>query len=112
MKEYKMTIDGIELEFSKEELDEICIHQTSGEIPKYTQEKGLYFEKYTPSQEEINEQRKSEIKAELSKLSEDIIQSQVGEIVPNIEERKTRFISLHNELRVLEGKEPRKTYSI
>ncbi len=107
MKEYKMIIDGIELEFSKEELDEICIHQTSGEIPKYTQEKGLYFEKYTPSQEDIREQRKSKIRVELSKLSEDIIQSQAGEIVPNIEERKTRFIALHNELRVLEGKEPR-----
>lgn len=54
----------------------------------------------------------NELKTELSKLSEDIIQSQVGEIVPNIEERKTRFIALHNELRVLEGKEPRKTYGI
>lgn len=107
MKEYKMTIDGIELEFSKEELDEICIHQASGEIPKYTQEKGLYFEKYIPTQDEINEQKKYELKTELSKLSEDIIQSQAGEIVPNIEERKAQFISLHNELRVLEGKEPR-----
>lgn len=107
MKEYKMTIDGIELEFSKEELDEICIHQANGEVPKCNEYRGLYFEKYIPTQEEINEQRKSEIKAELSKLSEDIIQSQVGEIVPNIEERKTRFIALHNELRVLEGKETR-----
>lgn len=107
MKEYKMIIDGIELEFSKEELDEICIHQASGEIPKYTQEKGLYFEKYTPTQEDIREQRKSELKAELSKLSEDIIQAQAGEVVPNIEERKARFITLHNELRELEGKEPR-----
>lgn len=107
MKEYKMTIDGIELEFAKEELDEICLKQSNGLIPRYTQDKGLYFEKYTPTQEEINEQRKYELKVELSKLSEDIIQSQLGEIVPNIEERKARFISLHNELRVLEGKEPR-----
>lgn len=65
------------------------------------------YEELIAKQNKINE-----LKAELSKLSEDIIQSQVGEIVPNIEERKTRFIALHNELRSLEGKEPRKTYSI
>lgn len=54
----------------------------------------------------------NKLKTELSKLSEDIIQAQVGEIVPNIEERKARFITLHNELRALEDKEPRKTYNI
>lgn len=30
-----------------------------------------------------------------------------GEVVPNIEQRKQQFIEYHNELRVLEGKEPR-----
>lgn len=68
---------------------------------------------YEPTKEEIaQQQRKAEIKTRLTQLTEDIVQSQAGEIVPNIEERKARFISLHNELRSLEGKEPRKTYSI
>lgn len=51
--------------------------------------------------------KKNEIKAELSKLSEDIIQYSAGEQVPDIEKRKAEFIELHNELRILEGKEPR-----
>ena len=54
-----------------------------------------------------NAQRKSEIKARLHSLSEDMIQHEAGEIVPNYEERKAEFIRLHNELRVLEGKTPR-----
>ena len=31
-----------------------------------------------------------------------------NEVVPNIEERKAEFVTLHNELRVLLGKEQRK----
>lgn len=49
----------------------------------------------------------NELKTELSKLSEDIIQYSAGEQVPDIEKRKTEFIELHNELRILEGKKPR-----
>lgn len=53
--------------------------------------------------------RISEIKRQLTKLSEDMIQEAVGEVVPNITDKKAQFITLHNELRVLEGKEPRTT---
>ena len=35
------------------------------------------------------------------------MQSLVGEVVPDIESRRAEFVALHNELRVLEGKEPR-----
>lgn len=107
MKEYKMIIDGIELEFSKEELDEICLQQSNGLIPKYTQDKGLYFEKYIPTKEEINQNKTDELKLELQKLSEDIIQHICGEDIPDIQDRMSKFIAIHNEVRILEGKEPR-----
>lgn len=48
----------------------------------------------------------------LAQLSQDLIQAYVGEIVPNLVERKAEFIALHNELRVLEGKEPREVEEI
>lgn len=53
------------------------------------------------------QKRISETKARLTALSEDIVQDLAGEVVPNVEERKAEFISLHNELRVLTGLEPR-----
>lgn len=45
-----------------------------------------------------------ENKQMLSKLTEDIVQYIVGEDVPNIEERKSEFIRIHNEVREYEGK--------
>lgn len=49
----------------------------------------------------------SENKIRLSMLSQDIIQALAGETVPELSERKEEFIQLHNEVRILEGKEPR-----
>lgn len=49
----------------------------------------------------------NEKKARIKQLSEDIIQYIVGEHIPDIEDRKLEFITLHNEVRVLEGKKPR-----
>lgn len=62
------------------------------------------YSPYVPSAEE---QKINVINARLFSLSQDIIQVQVGEIIPDINERKQEFIRLHNELRVLLGKEPR-----
>ena len=66
---------------------------------------------YVPTQEELDmtkkEQRKAEIKTRLNQLSEDIVQHQAGEIVPDYPSRLEEFRNLHNELRQLEGKEPR-----
>lgn len=58
---------------------------------------------------ELNERERRRIFIEerLRALTEDIVQSFVGEVVPDIEERRAEFVALHNELRVLEGKEPR-----
>lgn len=51
--------------------------------------------------------RISEIKPRLSQLSQDLIQAQAGAVFEDLEERKVEFQTLHNELRVLLGKEPR-----
>ena len=51
--------------------------------------------------------RIGEIKRRLRALSEDLVQVLAGEEIPDIEERRAEFVALHNELRVLEGKEPR-----
>lgn len=58
-----------------------------------------------------DEKKIQELKQRLIKLNEDIIQDYIGEIVPDIETRKAEFISKHNELRVLLGKEERATKS-
>lgn len=60
----------------------------------------------------VNRLRAVELKTLLIALTEDIVQSLAGEVVPNIERRKQLFIEYHNELRVLEGKEPRESNEI
>lgn len=67
---------------------------------------------YVPyTQEELtkirNNQRIEYIKERLLALSEDFIQAQLGAQFDDYDERKAEFISLHNELRQLLGKEPR-----
>ena len=58
--------------------------------------------------EEFKKQERIEfIKRRLDELTKDFIQEMLGAVIPNIEEKEAEFISLHNELRELEGKEPR-----
>lgn len=59
------------------------------------------------SQEELNEQRKFEIRERLNQLSQDFIQAMAGAEFKDLEERRVEFQTLHNELRALKGKEPR-----
>lgn len=54
-----------------------------------------------------NEDEILRLKNRITALTEDIIQDIVGEVVPNIEDKKAEFIQLHNELRAMLGKEPR-----
>ena len=56
---------------------------------------------------ELNEQRKWEIRERLSQLSQDFVQAIAGAYFEDFETRKAEFQTLHNELRVLEGKKPR-----
>lgn len=48
-----------------------------------------------------------EIKKRLNELNQDFIQVMCGAVIDDFEERKLEFQELHNELRVLEGKEER-----
>lgn len=51
-------------------------------------------------------------RARLTALSQDLLQSMAGEIVPNFERRKEEFITLHNEIRAYEGKAAREVIRI
>ena len=99
-----MQLLGIEL--TLEEFDYLICEQNKGKELKVIDNKVVAVE-HEVTQEEINEQRKVEIKTRLSKLSQDFVQILVGAEFTDIEERRAEFISLHNELRALEGKEPR-----
>lgn len=75
-------------------------------IDKQNNEQNVVF-----TDEQIKQWKKeSEIKnlnVKLNKLSQDFTQFSLGAVFDDIEERKAEFIKLHNELRVLMGKEPR-----
>lgn len=47
------------------------------------------------------------LKQKLREYSEDIVQDLAGEVVPNIEERKSEFMKSHDMLRLLLGKSVR-----
>ena len=55
----------------------------------------------------IKNAKMASLKRRLARLSEDFVQVQAGLIIPNLAQKKTEFIALHDELRALEGKEPR-----
>ena len=66
------------------------------------------IEKYNSrKQKEYNQLRILEIRPRLEQLSQDLIQAQAGAVFEDLEERKAEFRVLHNELRILLGKEPR-----
>lgn len=65
-------------------------------------------EKYNArKQKEIDQLRIVEITLRLEKLDQDFRQVDLGAIIPDIEERKAEFITLHNEIRALLGKPAR-----
>ena len=67
------------------------------------------IEKYNArKQKEKGLARIAEIKPRLEQLSQDLIQAQAGAVFEDLEERKAEFQELHNELRILLRKEPRK----
>ena len=57
--------------------------------------------------ERTNKKRSIELKAELAKIKEDIEQEIFGLVRDDFAEKKGRAAEIINELRVLEGKEPR-----
>lgn len=102
-----MKLLGIEMDL--ETFDSLIVAQNNGKELKVIDGKVVAID-HEFTQEELQEQRIIYIKDRLKQLSEDFIQSLLGAKFNNIDERKEEFISLHNELRQLLGKEPR-TYN-
>lgn len=59
------------------------------------------------SQALINAKREFEIQQRLTELTKDFAQVEAGLVIEDLEERKAEFRTLLNEVRVLQGKEPR-----
>ena len=102
---FKYDILGVEMK--KEEYDFLILEQLKGKELKLENGKVVAVEK-TLSKEARKNIRISEIKTRLEQLSQDIIQSLAGAEFEDMAERQKEFKTLHNELRILLGKEPRK----
>lgn len=66
----------------------------------------------TELQKIADNKRHTELKAELAKIKEDIEQESFGIIRDDYDQKKARAAVIINELRTLEGKEPRETQPI
>ena len=64
------------------------------------------------AQKQKTQERVTALKAELVKVMEDIEQEQLGLVRDDYTEKKARAAEIINELRVLEGKEPRAVSSL
>jgi hypothetical protein len=100
-----MKLLGIEI--TEEHFDYLMCEQAKGKELKVLNGKVVAVE-YEITEEEMKNKRITEIKPRLEQLSQDIIQSLAGAEFEDLAERKKEFQTLHNELRILLGKEPRK----
>lgn len=99
-----MKLFGIEI--SLEQFDALMVAQSNGK--ELVVENGKIIARdIVKTQEDLKTDRILQIKPQMDSLSQDFIQYYLGATIENIEERKAKFISLHNELRELLGKEPR-----
>ena len=99
-----MKLLGIEV--TEKEFDFLFSEQAKGKELKVIDGEVVAVE-HEVTQEELNEQRKFEIKQRLDQLSQDFVQAMAGAYFEDFAQRQLEFQALHNELRVLEGKEPR-----
>ena len=95
---------GIQLTF--EEFDYLLCEQASGKELKVVDDKVIAVERIL-TEEEIKQQKIFKNKQRLEELTKDFAQVQAGFIIEDIEERKLEFQTLLNEIRTLQGKEPR-----
>lgn len=89
-----------------EELDFLMCEQSKDKGLKVRDGK-VVAEYHVPTEKEIKEQRIYELKTELAQIKEDIEQEAFGLVRGDYSEKKSRAAEIINELRVLEGKEPR-----
>jgi hypothetical protein len=98
-------IDKLNNTYTKIEIDD---KYSDCDCSDFNEDLTFSIEKYNARKKKENNQlRIAEIKTRLEQLSQDLIQAQAGAVFEDLEERKTEFQTLHNELRVLLGKEPR-----
>lgn len=100
----KYYILGVEVSY--EEMDRLSCEQAKGKELKVVDGKVVAVDHEVTDEELINK-RVYEIQEKLNQLTQDFIQVMCGAVIDDIKERKQEFQALHNELRTLEGKEPR-----
>ena len=94
-------------EITDERWQELLNEQSNG-MEVYTREDGYPdVKEHIATLEETKLMREQQIKEKLISLSEDFIQDYAGEKIENIENKKREFITLHNELRILQNKMPK-----
>lgn len=104
MEEQKFSLLGIEMPF--EEFDRLLCEQANGRELKLVDGK-VVAELHKPTESELKEMRIRDLKAELLGIKEDIEQESFGIVRDDYVEKKARAAEIINELRILEGKEPR-----
>lgn len=102
--EQKFTLLGVEM--SLEEFDFLLCEQAKGKELKVVGGK-VVAEYHTLTAEELKQHRICEFKEELAQIKEDIEQENFGLVRDDYGAKKARAAKIINELRVLEGKEPR-----
>ena len=94
------------IKYPKEELEEICNwwqDHRDYDVNEYED----YIEIVKRTDEQIAQDRICALKTELAKIKEDIEQETFGLVRDDFTAKKARAAEIINELRVLEGKEPR-----
>ncbi len=109
-----MENNGLDLnleEFEKPDYYYETVYEATEEISvcgkTETRVKGRILKKVQTDEEEIQKQRHSYLKTELAKIKEDIEQETFGIVRDDYVEKKAWAAEIINELRMLEGKEPR-----
>ena len=108
--------NGIITKFSNKSFDN-AIYTDENIIRGYDHK--FYLESETQSEAYKQAKAKNEVKinkikqiaekkSRLNELTKDLAQVQAGLVIDNIEDKKAEFRKLLNEVRVLQGKEPRK----
>lgn len=99
-----MKLLGIKM--THEEFDNLMCEQSKGKELKVIDGKVVAVE-HIATEEELKQQMLYEKINRLTELTKDLAQVQAGLIIDDIEDRKLEFRTLLNEVRVLQGKEPR-----
>lgn len=110
----QLAIENGFVKISQEDFTKLCNKELcwndNGELVPYvkTQAECLSDKEALKAQQNVENIR--ELKAELAKIKEDIEQEIFGLVRNDYTEKKARAAEIINELRVLEGKEPRKLF--